>query len=87
MNIWAEDTGSSYRYTVEMEQMTARLLAEIRTNQAKTDAKLTEMKVNEREMITEMDARLEGAEACIGKFEANREKSEAVEEHQEVRNE
>jgi hypothetical protein len=35
-------------------------------------------------MIAKMDAWIEGVEACVGKFEANREKSDAVVEHQEV---
>jgi hypothetical protein len=69
---------------MEMEKMMARLLAETRTNQAETDANLKEIKVNQREMVAEMDTRLEVAEACIGKLEANRETSETVEEHQEV---
>jgi hypothetical protein len=72
---------------MEMEQMAERLLAEIRTNQTKTDANLKETKVNQRQVIAEMDGRLEGAEACVGILEANPEKSEAAEKHQGVRNE
>jgi hypothetical protein len=43
-NGWTEDHSKKlYRRTMEMEQMTAYLLTEIRTNQAKAGANLKEM--------------------------------------------
>jgi hypothetical protein len=45
--------------------------------QARTEA-------NEREIISQMDAWIEGTETCVGKLEASREKSDGVAEHQEV---
>jgi hypothetical protein len=45
LNYWAEDDiASLYRHTVETEQMMARLLAEVRTNQTKADANLKDIK-------------------------------------------
>jgi hypothetical protein len=35
-------------------------------------------------MLAKMDARIEGMEACVGKLEANPEKSNAIAEHQEA---
>jgi hypothetical protein len=74
----------------------ARLPAEIRTSQEKMDAKMdisqAEMLVRmivkigapHKRAIAKMDTCRQGTEACVGKFEGNPEKSEAVAEHREV---
>jgi hypothetical protein len=43
-----------------MEQMVECMLAEIRTNQAKTDGTLNEMKANQQEMIAKLEVWLKG---------------------------
>jgi hypothetical protein len=53
-----------------LEQIMEHLLANM-------DATLKEMKAN-------MDAWKEGTKACVGKLEANQEKSDAIVEHQKV---
>jgi hypothetical protein len=58
---------------MEMEQLMARLLAEIRTNQAKADASLREMRA---EMLAKMETKQERLDARI---EANNEKFEVLE--------
>jgi hypothetical protein len=79
-----------------MERIMACLLAEIGNTQEKMDAK---MNANQAEMLAKMraitdahhermipkvDAWIKGKEACVGKLEANPEKSDAVVEHREV---
>jgi hypothetical protein len=81
-----------------MEQMMACLLAEIRINQERMEAKLGAeiktirgkmmdshheklvaiMKAGKEQITAKMDAWMEGMVACVGKLEANPEKSDIV---------
>jgi hypothetical protein len=66
----------------------AEIKAEIRTNQAKTDATLQELKAGKfdahhKRMMARMDSQLQKMEACLGKMEAT-EELESEAEHEEV---
>jgi 23S rRNA pseudoU1915 N3-methylase RlmH len=64
--------GSLYRHTMEMEQMMACLLDEIRTNQTKADTNLKEMK---EEMTTRLKAKIDtNQEKTIVKLDAHHER-------------
>jgi hypothetical protein len=56
----------------------------MKTNKAKTNAYLKEMKANQQEVTAKMDTWIEGMEACVGKLEANREMLDTIAELQEV---
>jgi hypothetical protein len=79
-----------------MERIMERLLAETRNTQEKKDAKMNAKQaemlarltaiIDDRHerVIAKLDDWLRGMEACVGKLEANPEKSDAVVEHREV---
>jgi hypothetical protein len=64
----------------KFEVLRGTLGARINIHQSRT-------KANQRETIAKMGAWIEGTKVCVGRLEANREKSDAVAEHQEVPNE
>jgi hypothetical protein len=88
MNIMQEKTEAGLK----------KIKAEIRANNVKFDVlrgplvaqiNIHEARalVNQREMVAKMDAWIERTEVYVGKLKPNREKSDAVEEHQEAPNE
>jgi Skp family chaperone for outer membrane proteins len=95
MNNWAEDIGSLYRRTMEREQMMARLLSKIRTNQErmeakmesmqeKMDANLKEMRASQEHLKEEIMAGQKTQIGCLtSRLKVNQEKAEAC--HEEMK--
>jgi hypothetical protein len=75
----------SFQEKIEVNQ------EEMRTNGEKFEAPLGTLvsrmdihEANQREMIAKMNAWIEGTEACVGKLETSRGKSNSGTEHQDV---
>jgi hypothetical protein len=87
MNVMQEKTEASLKEikteirtnNEKFEVLQDALVARINIHQSRTQTK--------RETRAKMDAWTEKTEVCVGKLEANREKSDTVAEHQEVPNE